>query len=94
MKKDDDRRELTGKVVLSDQVATKFLTEKESLALQTGMAIYDGILEKLESQNHGELPVGAEDDAVEQADQIVAGFGDALEKWAKGFRSVFTSGKG
>lgn len=91
---ENDKKALAGKTVLSDQVATQFLSEKESLALQTGMAIYDGILEKLERQNHGELPAGAEDDAVEKADQVVAGFGNALEKWAKGFRSVFTSGKG
>ena len=89
-----DKQELAGKTVLSDQVAMQFLSEKESLALQTGMAIYDGILDKLESQNRGEPLVGAEDDAVEKADQIVPGFGNALEKWAKGFRSVFTSGKG
>ena len=89
-----DKDEIIGKTVLSDQVATQFLSEKESLALQSGMAIYDGILEKLESQNRGELPAGAEDEAVEKADQIVPGFGNALEKWANGFRSVFISGKG
>ena len=90
----ENRKKLAGKTVLADQMATElYLDDRESLALQTGMAIYEGILKKVERANHGQLPAGAEDEAVEKANQIVPGFGNALEKWANGFKSILTSGR-
>ncbi len=88
-----DNEELIGKIILSDQVATQFLTKKESIALETGSAFCDQFLEDMRN-SAGELPDGAEDLAVEKAEAIVPGYGTALEKWANGFRNVFTSGKG
>lgn len=86
---------LVGKVVLSDKLATqRCLTESESLALQTGFAINDGLLDQMRDPVTFQLPEGAEDLAVEEASRIVPGYGEALEKWAKGFRSIFTSGNG
>ena len=90
-----DKLDLAGKVVLSDQLATQlFLTEQESIALQTGSAINDSLLDGKRDPITYELPDGAEDWAVEEASKIVPGYGEALEKWANGFRSVFTSGNG
>jgi hypothetical protein len=90
-----DQLNLAGKVVLSDQLATQlFLTEKESVALQAGFAINDSLLEEMRDPQTGRYIDGAEDLAVEKACQIVPGYGDALEKWANGFRSILISGKG
>ena len=91
----NEQRELTGRIVVSDQVATDLLlTPDEQAKLDAGSAVYDQILSKLERQNGGQLPFGAEDDAVEEACKLVPGYGEALDKWAQGFRKVFTSGQG
>lgn len=92
---DERKKNLAGKVILSDRLATQlFLTEKESVAFEAGSAINDSLLDKMRDPVTFELPEGAEDRAVEEADKIVPGYGEALEKWAKGFRSILTSGQG
>lgn len=91
---DEYRKDLVGKTILSDQVATELcLTDAENVSLEAGMVVYENNLEKLKNKNGGVLPDGAEDEAVAQAEQTVTGFSNALTKWANGFRATFISGR-